>query len=175
MYSSVRIIGTNEKTYLLFSFRAIYRPHPKDGEGNVFSLFTTVVGRGGDAAPVPGSFPDHWSQILSREYPSPRFFSRSVIPGLSRGGTPVPGSFSGHWSQVLSRGYPSPRFFPRETGPRSFPGGTQVPGSFPGHWSQVLSRGYLVLAGGTPSWGTPSQVRMRYPPQDYSIHPARSG
>ena len=31
--------------------RNFYRPHPKDGEGNVFSLSTT----GGDT-PVPGSF-----------------------------------------------------------------------------------------------------------------------
>ena len=37
---------------------------------------------------VPGSFPDHWSQVLS-------------------GSTPVSGSFPGHWSQVPSRGYQS--------------------------------------------------------------------
>ena len=62
-------------------FVVYYRPHPKDGEGNVFSLFTT-----------------RW------RYPSPRCFPRSFLGG----GTSNPGSFPGHWSQVLSWGYPSP-------------------------------------------------------------------
>ena len=57
-------------------------------------------------------------------------------------------------------------------------GGTPLPCSFPGHWSQALSGGYPhpgwgdtpILAGGTAvpplarsGWGTPSQVRIRYP------------
>ena len=44
------------------------QPHPKDGEGNVFSLTTT--GRGGG-------------------YPSPRFFPRSLVPGPFGMGYPL--------------------------------------------------------------------------------------
>ena len=37
----------------------LLRPHPKDGEGNIFRVGT----------PVPGSFPDDWSQDLSSGVP----------------------------------------------------------------------------------------------------------
>ena len=77
------------------------------GEGNIFSFDCQFTPRGypspmffprsflGGGTTVPGSFPGHWSQVLSR-------------------GTPVPGSFPGHRSQVLSGwvlqswGVPSP-------------------------------------------------------------------
>ena len=80
--------------------RYFYRPHPKDGEGNVFRLSTTV-GRG-----VPQS------QVLSK-VSGPRPFP---------GGTPVPGSFQGLWSQVLSRGIPQSQVLSKVSGPRSFLG-----------------------------------------------------
>ena len=46
---------------------------------------------GGGSTPVPCSFPGHWSQVLSWEYPSPRFFPRLLVPGplSGGGGTPV--------------------------------------------------------------------------------------
>ena len=59
-----------------------YRPHPKDGEGTVFTGVCLFTPRGG-GTPVLGSFPGYWSQVLSRRV-------------QVRGGTPV-----------LARGYPS--------------------------------------------------------------------
>ena len=56
-----------------------YRPHPKDGEGTVFTGVCPHRGRGWRA--VLGSFSGLWYQVLSRGYPSPRFFPK---------GTPVP-------------------------------------------------------------------------------------
>ena len=40
--------------------------------------------------PVPGSFPGLWSQVLSRGYPSPRFFPIFLVPG-GLGTYPSPG------------------------------------------------------------------------------------
>ena len=90
-FSSITNNVSSHKCQPLLSIR-YYRPHPKDGEGDVFSLFTTRRGGG---------------------YHSPGFFSRLLVPRpFWKGGTPVPGSCPGHWSQVLSqvlsRGYPSP-------------------------------------------------------------------
>ena len=60
-----------------------YRPHPKDGEGNVFSLSTTGEG-----------------------YPSPRFFDWFLVPGPFLGeGYPSPGR--GYPVPVIDEGYPS--------------------------------------------------------------------
>ena len=42
--------------------------------------------------------------VHTRGYPSPRFFSRSLVPGPFRGRTPVSGSFPCHWSQVFYGG-----------------------------------------------------------------------
>ena len=65
------------------TFYSSYRPHPKDGESDVFSLFTTLV---------PGSFQGLWSQVLfvdspvlARVYSSP---GRGVLQS-SLGGTPA--------------------------------------------------------------------------------------
>ena len=51
-------------------------PHPKDGEGNVFTGVCPFTGGG---TPVPGSFPGLWSQVLSWG-----------MPQSWPGGTPVP-------------------------------------------------------------------------------------
>ena len=62
-----------------------YHPHPKDGEGTVFTVVCLSTG----GTPVPGSF--HGG------YPSPRFFHCSLVPGLfwgvpqsQLGDTPIP-------------------------------------------------------------------------------------
>ena len=60
----------------------IYRPHPKDGEASVFSLFTTLGGGGG--------------------YPSPRFFPWFLVAGTFLG---LPQSWLGG-TPVLAMGVP---------------------------------------------------------------------
>ena len=92
-----------------------YRPHPKDGDGTVFTgvcLFTP--GGGLSQSLVPGPFPISAPFAFLGRYPSPSFFPRSLVPGLFQGDTPVPGCFPGLWSQgypSLSQWrYPSPRW-----------------------------------------------------------------
>ena len=54
----------NSKYACSYSMKSLYRPHPKDGEGTVFTgVCLSTIGGG---TPVPGSFPGHWSQVLSR-------------------------------------------------------------------------------------------------------------
>ena len=115
-------------------------------------LFTTRVRRMGKVLfsqacvypqgyPVKGSFPVHWSQVLSRS-------------------TPVPGSFPVHWSQVLSRGYPSPRFFPRSLVRGPFQGDTPVlAGGTPG-WGTPARTG-LDTSLARSRWGTPPGQNSR--------------
>ena len=79
----------------------------------------------GGVYPVPGSFPGHWSQVLSGRYPSSMFFPRSLVPCPFWG---VP------QSQVLSQ----------VTGPRSFLG---LPQSWLWAGTPVLARS----GWGTPS------------------------
>ena len=82
-----------------------YRPHPKYGEGTVFT--------------------DMW--LSTEGYPSSRFFPRSLVPGPFLGGYPVPGSFPGLWSQVLSQRVTQSQVLSQVSGPRSWLGGTPVP------------------------------------------------
>ena len=63
-----------------------YRPHSRDGEGNVFTGVcpsTRGVPQSKDLSKVSGTM------SFSRGYPSPRFFPRSLIPGPFPGSTPV--------------------------------------------------------------------------------------
>ena len=89
-------------------------------EGNVFTGISMSV-HTGEGTPVPDSFSGFWSQILSRRYPSPRFFPRSLVPGHFQG---VYQSWPGE--------YPSP----------SWGGGTPVPGR--GYRSGVPPAGLKV-------------------------------
>ena len=123
-----------------------YRPHPKDGGGNVFSLFTT----GGCTRvmfPVPS--PDS----------GPRSFP---------GGTLVSGPMSLPilWSQVLSRRFPSlfvlcPFWGIPQSCHRSCQWGTPV-----------LSQ---VLLGSTPGQGVPSSHHWGTPWPGLGYPPARTG
>ena len=120
-----------------------YRPHPKDGEGNVFSLPTMAGG-----TTVPCSFP---------------------VTGLRSfpGSTPVPGSFPGDWSQVLSEGYPSPgRGYPRMGIPpsqdRTVVPNSQVRMGYPSSqvrmWYPLTRRGYPHARS---EWGTPPRIEQQ--------------
>ena len=89
--------------YATFTFSQVilkisrkYRPHTKDWEGTVFTGVCPHLG----GTPVPGSFPDLWSQVLSGGYPS---------PGWGEGGYPSPGQ---DWVPLARRGlvYPQDRY-----------------------------------------------------------------
>ena len=142
--------STESTFYNVTHVQRHYRPHPKDGEGTVFT---------GVCLSTPGG------------YPSPRFFPRSMVIGPFWGrGTPVPGSFPGHWSQVPSRGYPNPG----QGVPQSWLGGT--PGWTRQNWgSPCEGQGW-----GSPTarsgWGTPWPGQdgvLPWPGQDWGTPPRR--
>ena len=72
-----------------------YRLHPKDGGGTVFT--DVCLSTLGGVTPVPGSFPDLWSHVLSGGHGTP-------APGSS------PGPFQGDTQSWLGGGYPSARW-----------------------------------------------------------------
>ena len=85
------------KSQISLSLFTFYRPHPKHGEGTVFT---------GVCLSTPGAVPQSqllsqvWSQVLSGGYPSPRW------------GVPRTGVFPGQDWDTPSQpglGYPSPR------------------------------------------------------------------
>ena len=136
-----------------------YRPHPKDGEGNIFSLFVICQF-------TPGGTPfSRWGGTL--------------FPGLDRGGTPFPGLDGGYPIQ-LTGGYPLPRsgrgatpFLGLEGGfPIQLMGGTPFPGLDGGG---ETPSSWCGIPWGTPSRGTPIQVQVGgtpwqgYPPYRSSI------
>ena len=141
-----------------------YHPHPKDGEGTVFTgvCVHTWGGRGGlpqtlvlSQVTGPRSFPGG--------YPCPRFFPRSLVPGSFQGhqfpgpfwGYSSPRFFPGHWSQVLSGGYPSP-----------------------GQGYSSPGRGYPSPAGGYPVMEYPlARIGLGYPPAwaGWGIQPGQMG
>ena len=125
----------------------------------------TVCPPGGGGTPVAGSFPGHWSHVLSGGYPSPRFFPRSLIPGPFFG---VPQSWPGGVPQddippppgQVRMGHPSPRFFPRSLIPGPFFGVSQ---SWPGGVPQddIPPPNHFRMGHPPPPR---SQVRMGYSP-----------
>ena len=52
-YMCVSLLVVSRQVKIMSNCVGFCHPHPKDGETNVFSLFTT----GGGGTPVPGSFP----------------------------------------------------------------------------------------------------------------------
>ena len=92
-----------------------YRPHPKDGEGTVFTGVSVHTNqRGGGGYPITTQQYFHWSHStgsmsflgegVGASVTGPRSFSRDPSPRF--GSTPVPGA----GTPVLSRGYLSPRW-----------------------------------------------------------------
>ena len=59
-YTGLNIAHLDSRRFLIF-----YRPHPKDRESNVFSLFTTGQGGGYPSLRFSSPFPRLWSQVLS--------------------------------------------------------------------------------------------------------------
>ena len=89
---------------ILLRFYHFYRPHPKDGEGNVFTGICPSTG-GGGGYPLPGSFPGLWSQVLSQVADTP-VPARGIPPGQEWGTDP-----GQDWGTPLTRtglGYPLP-------------------------------------------------------------------
>ena len=66
--------GNSIRSYLFFTQKGTcyYDPHPKDGEGTVFSLFVSShLGEGGYPSQVWGGYPIPRSQIWPGGYPIP--------------------------------------------------------------------------------------------------------
>ena len=139
---------TKHRNFLIKMKFSFSLPHPKDGGRQCFHRCVSVH-KGGEyssprffsrslapgpfwmGTPVIGSFPGHWSQVLSGGVPQSQVLSRSLVPGPFWRDTPVPvpGSFPGHGSQVLSReGVPQPG----QDGYSPQPGQDGVPPLWPG-------------------------------------------
>ena len=142
----------------------IYRPYPKDGDGNIFSLF--VSSHPGVGIPqlhpvilplVPCSF-----QGVPHLHPNLFYFSTSTGPMFFQGGGSAP--FQSHNTGPMSfpGGTPSPSHN-TSTGPMSFPW------EYPSDWAQVPSQGVPQSwmgpgqDGGTRDGIPPGQVRMWVP------------
>ena len=59
-----------------------YRPHPKDGEGTVFTVVSLSTPKGGGGGcHSPRFFPRSLVPVPFWGYLSPRYFPRSLVPG----------------------------------------------------------------------------------------------
>ena len=56
---NVALFAKTLNNWISVKQNALLPPHPKDGEGNSFSLFVSSHPGGGDTT-VPGSFPGNW-------------------------------------------------------------------------------------------------------------------